>query len=618
MLREKIGKDIGYTTIEPNKPVIVGTQQTWTITYYVGKRGIKKGGSIRITIPHTFMSPQINEFYKDGFTTAECSKKEISLSMHLESRIFCAYRPELSHSGAFGKSIFILINNGELIKGDFIKVIYGNTSYYGEEKWGPKSPKASYVSGKYEFTIAVDPDGTRSAPVTGFFLLKRSPIVTIIPGKLEEIIPIAPSNIVLGQKIPIYIISVDKYLNPIKCKDSAFTVRCGLKKKVYHSNKGIFMLDSMSSNKKYTTYNISQSEKREVFNNTNPIKLGRYMNENNLYWGDIHAHTKYSDGMGTPEEAISFARDITRLDFAAITDHDDIGPYLSDEEWKDTKKVIARFNVPNKFVTFLGYEYRSDLADMNIYYPNNEGKLMCGKKKEWNKASKLIPVIAQKGGMIIPHMHFGSDWSGYIPTIYRVMEIYSQHGNAEYIGCPRQIPYLNNQLQKGNEGNINTTFQEILSIGMKMGVTAGSDSHAGRPGLSNWSRVTRTYNGGLTAVFAKEKTRESIWKAIYARHCYATTGTRIYLEFSINGYPMGSELNANKRKLDIYCIGTYFAFQVEVIKNNRTIHRTESNSLECSFSFDDILEREEDFYYIRIIQQDKEMAWSSPIWVRKE
>ena len=135
MLREQIGEEIGYVTIEPNRQLIVGTRQTWAITYYVGERGIKKGGSIRITIPHTFTTPQINEFCKDGFTTAECSKKEISLSIHLESRIFCAYHPELSHSGAFGKSIFILINNGELIKGDFIKIIYGNTSYYGEEKW---------------------------------------------------------------------------------------------------------------------------------------------------------------------------------------------------------------------------------------------------------------------------------------------------------------------------------------------------------------------------------------------------------------------------------------------------------------------------------------------------
>ena len=618
MLREKMGEDIGYATIEPNRPIIAGTRQTLVITYYVGERGIKKGGSIRITIPHTFTTPQINEFYKDGFITAKCSKKEISLSMHLESKIFCAYCPELSHSGAFGKSVFIQVNNGELIKGDFIKIVYGDTSYYGKENWGPKPPKTSCVSGKYEFTIAIDPDGTKSAPVTGYFLLKNSPVVTVIPGRLKEIIPVAPSNIELGQKIPVYIISVDKYLNPLKCEDSAFTVRYELKKKNYHSNKGILMLDLAPSDKKYAIYNINQSEKEQVSSDTNPIKLGRCMNKENLYWGDIHAHTKYSDGMGTPDEAITYARDIAKLDFSAITDHDDIGPYLSDEEWKDTKKVIAKYNVPNEFVTFLGYEYRSTLADMNVYYPDNEGILMCGKKEEWNKPSKLIPVIAQKGGMIIPHMHFGADWSGYDPTIYRVMEIYSQHGSAEYIGCPRQIPYLNNQLQKGNEGNVNTTFQEVLSLGMKMGVTAGSDSHAGRPGLSNWSRVTRTYNGGLTAVFAKEKTRESIWKALYERHCYATTGPRIYLEFSINGYPMGSEIKANKRKLDIYCIGTYFVFQIEVIKNNRTIHRTESNSPECSFSINDIAERGEDFYYIRIIQQDTEMAWSSPIWVRKE
>ena len=621
MLREKIGKDTGYATIEPNSPVIVGARQTWTITYYVGKRGIKKGGSIRITIPHTFTSPQIDEFYKEGFTTAKCSRKEISLLMRIESRIFCAYRPELSHSGAFGKSLFILINNGELVKGDFIKIIYGNTSYYGKESWGPKPPKASCVSGKYEFSIAVDPDGTRSAPVTGFFLLKKSPTVTIIPRRLKEIIPIAPSNIDLEQEIPISIVAVDKYLNPVKGEDGGFTVKYGSKEKNYHSHNGMITLnpiDPVNSDKKYAIYNINQSEKEGVSSKTNPIKFGKYINKENLYWGDIHAHTKYSDGMGTPEEAISFARDISRLDFAAITDHDDIGPYLSDKEWKDTKKVIARFNEPNKFVTFLGYEYRSSLADMNVYYPGDEGMLMCGKKKQWNKPLKLNKIISQKKGMIIPHMHFGADWSGYNLTIYRVMEIYSQHGSAEYLGCPREIPYLKHQLQKGSKGNVNTTFQEILSLGMKLGVTAGSDSHSGRPGLSNWSRVTRTYNGGLTAVFAKEKTREGIWKALYERHCYATTGPRIYLEFSINGYPMGSELLASKRKLNIYCIGTCIIFKIEVIKNNRIIYTMKSKSPECNFSIYDIPEKKEDFYYIRIIQKDKEMAWSSPIWVRDE
>jgi hypothetical protein len=138
----------------------------------------------------------------------------------------------------------------------------------------------------------------------------------------------------------------------------------------------------MSTRKKYTNYIISRKGEEEVFGKTNPIKFGKYMNRENLYWGDIHAHTKYSDGMGTPDEVICYARDIAKLDFAAISDHDDIGPYLAPEEWADTKKAIKRFNEPGKFVTFLGYEYRSSLADMNVYYPGDEGRLMCGKKEE--------------------------------------------------------------------------------------------------------------------------------------------------------------------------------------------------------------------------------------------
>lgn len=615
MIKEKIRDGIGYAKIVPSRPLTVGSRNTFILTYYVGKKGIKNGGSIRITIPHTFTTPQIEEFIKDGFTTAKCSRENIFLSLHIESRIFCAYRPELSHSGAFGKSLFIKINNGDLNEGDFIEVTYGNVSYYGKESWGPKRPKASCVSGKHEFTLAVDLNGEKEAPVTGYYLLKNSPVVKTIPGKLHELIPIAPSNIEFGQKIPIYIVFVDRYFNPIKYEKIDFELKSKSEAKKFYSNNGTICFNPMLENKKDMSFIVGTISKENFFAKTNPIKLKKTTNGDNLYWGDIHAHTSYSDGMGLPDEAISFARDVARLDFCSITDHDDIGPYLSDEEWHDIKKIIAKFNEPNKFTTFLGYEYRSALGDMNVYYPGDDGILMCGKKEKWNSPSKLIPVISKKRGMIIPHMHFGADWSGYDPKIYRVMEIYSQHGSAEYIGCPRQIPFLNNQLQKGNEGNKNTTFQEILSLGMKIGVTAGSDSHSGRPGLSNWLRVTLTYRGGLTAVFAKENTRELIWKALYERHCYGTTGSRIYVEFCINGFPMGSEIKAKNREIYINIIGTAPLEHIVVIKNNHPFFQDKTANLYYSCILNDAFSADEDFYYLRVYQEDGEMAWSSPIWV---
>ncbi|HBF38652.1 MAG TPA: hypothetical protein DDW50_15205, partial [Firmicutes bacterium] len=42
------------------------------------------------------------------------------------------------------------------------------------------------------------------------------------------------------------------------------------------------------------------------------------------YFGYLHAHTSFSDGSGTPEEAYQYAREIGKLDFFAITDHGEL------------------------------------------------------------------------------------------------------------------------------------------------------------------------------------------------------------------------------------------------------------------------------------------------------
>ena len=41
----------------------------------------------------------------------------------------------------------------------------------------------------------------------------------------------------------------------------------------------------------------------------------------NLYVGNLHSHTSYSDGSGTPAQAFEYARDVASIDFLAITDH---------------------------------------------------------------------------------------------------------------------------------------------------------------------------------------------------------------------------------------------------------------------------------------------------------
>jgi hypothetical protein len=53
-----------------------------------------------------------------------------------------------------------------------------------------------------------------------------------------------------------------------------------------------------------------------------------------------------------------------------------------------------------------------------------------------------------------------------------------------------------------------------------------------------------TILGGLGAVYATNKTREGIYDGLMARHCYATTGSRIYLNIEVDGHPMGTAFKA--------------------------------------------------------------------------
>jgi hypothetical protein len=123
---------------------------------------------------------------------------------------------------------------------------------------------------------------------------------------------------------------------------------------------------------------------------------------------------------------------------------------------------------------------------------------------------------------VLVNIHVGGrmtnlEW--YDQKIERLCETHSTHGTVEWF------------------------FMDALDRGYKVGLTAGSDGVMGRPGACHpGRRLIRNLKNGLTAVYAKELTRESLWEALQNRCCYATTGERIRLWFEVNGVPMGSEL----------------------------------------------------------------------------
>ncbi|MFH1527917.1 MAG: DUF3604 domain-containing protein, partial [Bacteroidota bacterium] len=104
------------------------------------------------------------------------------------------------------------------------------------------------------------------------------------------------------------------------------------------------------------------------------------------------------------------------------------------------------------------------------------------------------------------------------------------------------------------------------------------------------------------------------------RMVYATSGSKIQLAFSIQDSPMGSEITlAEAPEIKFEVIGTDKLHKVILVKDNldylilgRDIY--DGRGIRYSFT-DETPERGKHFYYLRVIQENGEMAWSSPIWV---
>ena len=343
-----------------------------------------------------------------------------------------------------------------------------------------------------------------------------------------------------------------------------------------------------------------------------------------VYFGDIHAKTMLSDGLKTPSEFFEHARDVALLDFAAVADHNHAeasrleGPFVSqmaDEAYAQTQKACEAMNEAGRFVTIQGFEQNSiqgHPGHRNVYFRDVCPGLFRGRTLD-----ELYAYLKGHKALVIPHHHLIWGCRPHLdnPEYERIIEMYSMHCSSEVRGTP-----INDGATTASKRESGVSAREILDRGHRVGFIAASDNHNGAPGLSGRpSRFTNIpYQGGLAAVLAPELSRQSVFDAMYQRRCYATTGARIYLDFRLDGRLMGSELRVargSKLPLDVVISGTDRIAGIELIQAGRegTVWRHDGKCfvrLHGELSFD-----KSTWTYVRVTQTDRQMAWSSPIWV---
>lgn len=355
-----------------------------------------------------------------------------------------------------------------------------------------------------------------------------------------------------------------------------------------------------------------------------------------VFFGDIHAHSGKTDGSveagcgcGSREATYEYARGAGGLDIYALTEHE---RQINPKRNEDYFALADKYNEDGRFVCLPAYEF-TNLADghRNVYFKSSGGSVFAASKEGGGPrpADNYTPDDLWKAledigvpFFTVPHHTASSchplNLNFHNPKHDRLFEVYSSWGSSEYFGdFPRGV---GDRFRTG-------FFRDALKKGLRYGVIASSDSHDGHPGnaqspLSKHHHIFHFCGSGYVAVLAEELTREAVFDALYARNCYGTTGVPIALNFTLNGAIMGSEISSlpsgKYPQLKVECMGTNGIDHIRIVKNGKVIQ-----TVFCHDEFSYELEWEDQgydrgkpvCYYVRIVQKDRESAWSSPIWI---
>lgn len=362
-----------------------------------------------------------------------------------------------------------------------------------------------------------------------------------------------------------------------------------------------------------------------------------------VWFGEFHWHTDFSsDGQRAMADALASARDELGLDFAGPGDHLWASGSYGRKGPREQAETCRRFDEPGRFCTLAGAELSRRYGHANLYaidfdtFAGIVDRFPQELKPEWDRRpdqyglEALTRLCIPGKSLVIPH-HSNMDsfvrervvhpdgrpyWCALhfpIPAdraIVRLFEMVQGRGAFE--------SEETDDAWRIYDGGLGGSARTALMRGYRMGFVGGTDNHCGWP--------TRGHGGqyiGVTAVQAPALDTASVFQALYARRCYATSGARIIADMTLNGHPMGSELVQEpgaRRLFRISVRGTAPLTHVQLIHFGYVLKdfALKAGSLDLDAEWDDDRPGrplEDAWYYLRIRQEDGHCAWLSPVWV---
>jgi hypothetical protein len=333
--------------------------------------------------------------------------------------------------------------------------------------------------------------------------------------------------------------------------------------------------------------------------------------------GDFHRHTEISTdgaGDGSVEDYFRYMMDAAEMDTGIISDHN--AGNDNEYTWWRTEKAHDLYFIRNRFTPLFGYE-------RSVPYPNGHRNVVFAQRGVRtlpitrdeqqgmaNTGPILYPYLKQHRGIAMLHSlatDQGSDYGDNDPEVEPLVELYQgYHANYEYEGAPRAetpayVVSAHGKLQPAG------FYWNALAKGYLLGVQSSSDH------ISTHSSYTMIYTPGTG--------REEIVESMRKRHAYGATDN-IILDYSATDaanrtHFMGDAFASRTApRLNVKVTGTGKIATIEIIKDGKFVFLTRPEGATAQFTFvDQTPGSAKSWYYVRVMQVDRNMAWSSPIWV---
>ena len=542
MVADRTGGDNGQAIIEPSGDVIAGSVGTWAVSYTVGNNGLKSGSILRIgsECDSDWGTPQMSDPTAPEYLTVR-GPEDCLVSVQTEGV----------------NTIRLEVQGRALRKGESIIVVYGDRSY-----GSPGSRAQTFLEEKHYFWIAIEqsPDETPIA-------LDNSPHLRLIGGPATQLILTTPSNGVVGEPFRLHIKAEDKWGNPspsyagtvdltgdgIKGLDRA-SVSC------QREERGVKWLEGLSASEAGVVRIKAQDRSAHMSADSNPMLVTVETPSHRLHWADPHGgqvalNSKIAD-------FFQYARDVSALQFVGYQRNDNS---ISHEDWIVQQRQEQAFYEPGRFVPAPGFEWSGKNwvgGHHNVYFRRHGQSVRrsshTGKQHPDDVGSDLTHVLdlyeAYRHADVVITPHVGGehgDLNHHEPELEPALEMTSTHGPFEW-------------------------FQrEAVERRYKLGFIGGSDSHTGRPGDDKPGFQLRRYaKAGLAGVYAEKLTVEGFINAMRSRRVYATTGSRILVDVSADGHPIGAEYATTKPPLITVSVhGTAPIESIELFRGLELIHK---------------------------------------------